>query len=126
MKKTPSHRSKLPLRRSSGKPSSKSMRAAFKEWAIVVDALGRGEQIIILRKGGISEGQGGFKLEQDEFLLFPTFFHQQRESVIPLAQERFDQIASHFPKPGQIKIEYFARVERALKLDSFDAVKQLH
>ncbi len=30
------------------------MRIAFKEWMIVVDALGRGEQIIILRKGGIS------------------------------------------------------------------------
>ena len=37
------------------------MRIAFKEWAMVVDALGRGEQIIILRKGGISEGRGGFK-----------------------------------------------------------------
>src|SRR5438132_279856 len=101
------------------------MRAAFKEWAIVVDALGRGEQIIILRKGGISEGPGGFKLDQNEFLLFPTLFHQQRESVIPHAQERFDQIAPHFPKPDQIRIEYFACVESALKVDSFDAVKQL-
>ena len=57
------------------------MRIAFKEWAIVVDALGRGDQIIILRKGGISEGRGGFKVEHEQFLLFPTLFHQQRESV---------------------------------------------
>jgi UDP-N-acetylglucosamine 2-epimerase (non-hydrolysing) len=28
---------------------------AFKEWAVVVDALGRGEQTLILRKGGIQE-----------------------------------------------------------------------
>ena len=42
----------------SGPLSLSLMRTAFKEWAIVVDALGRGEQIIILRKGGISEGRG--------------------------------------------------------------------
>ena len=61
------------------------MRTAFKEWAIVVDALGRGEQILILRKGGIAEGRGGFKPEHERFLLFPTLFHQQRESVLPAA-----------------------------------------
>jgi hypothetical protein len=33
------------------------MRAAFKEWAVIVDTLGRGGQIVILRKGGISEGK---------------------------------------------------------------------
>ena len=48
------------------------MRTAFKEWAIVVDALGRGAQILILRKGGLREGSGGFRLEQRQFLLFPT------------------------------------------------------
>ena len=31
----------------------------FKEWAIVCEALGRGEQSIILRKGGIAEGREG-------------------------------------------------------------------
>jgi hypothetical protein len=30
------------------------MRIAFKEWAVVVDALGRGDQIIILRKGAVA------------------------------------------------------------------------
>jgi hypothetical protein len=29
----------------------------FKEWAIVGEALGRGRQSIILRKGGIAEGR---------------------------------------------------------------------
>jgi hypothetical protein len=33
---------------------------AFKEWAIVCEALGRGGQSIILRKGGIAEGREGF------------------------------------------------------------------
>ena len=68
------------------------MRIAFKEWMIVVDAVGRGEQTIILRKGGISEGRGGFKVEHSRFLLFPTLFRQQRESVLPSAQSRFDGV----------------------------------
>jgi hypothetical protein len=101
------------------------MRVAFKEWSIVVDALGRGEQIMILRKGGISEGKGGFKLEHNEFLLFPTLFHQQRESVIARAQERYDQIAPGFPKPDQVVIEYFARVESYVKVNSLQAAKAL-
>jgi hypothetical protein len=29
----------------------------FKDWAIVCEALGRGRQSIILRKGGIGEGR---------------------------------------------------------------------
>ena len=66
------------------------MRIAFKEWMIVVNALGRGEQIIILRKGGISEGHDGFRAEHSRFLLFPTLFHQQRESVVPFAQSRLE------------------------------------
>ena len=86
------------------------MRTAFKEWAVIVDALGRGEQIVILRKGGISEGRQGFGLDHPQFLLFPTLFHQQRESVLPQAQARFDQIAPLFPDQSRLHIEFFAEV----------------
>lgn len=55
------------------------MRTALKEWAVVVDALGSGQQIILLRKGGLREGPGGFAVAQPEFLLFPTLFHSQLE-----------------------------------------------
>ena len=36
------------------------MSIAFKEWAIICEALGAGVQSIILRKGGIHEGREGF------------------------------------------------------------------
>ncbi len=86
------------------------MRMAFKEWAVVVDALGRGGQIVLLRKGGLREGRGGFQVEQTEFLLFPTLFHQQRESVIPAAQLRYDEIAPHLPGAGVLRVEFFCRL----------------
>src|ERR1043166_5425358 len=101
------------------------MRIAFKEWAIVADALATGRQIIILRKGGISEGPGGFKIEHPEFLLFPTLFHQQRESVIPQAQQRYDQIQPAFPAPGTLRLECFCRVAEWRRLDDLAAAKRL-
>jgi hypothetical protein len=102
------------------------MRAAFKEWAIVVDALGRGEQIIILRKGGISEGRGGFQMEHQRFLLFPTLFHQQRESVVPDAQARYDVIAPNFPPKDKLRLEYFAEVVQVKRLHSLAEANALH
>src|SRR4051812_26677884 len=101
------------------------MRVAFKKWGGVVDALERGGQIIILRKGGISEGAGGFKVEHSEFLLAPTLFHQQRESVIDSAQRRFDQISPEFPKPDQLRISCFARVVEWKQLTSIESLQVL-
>src|SRR5216117_1413384 len=94
------------------------MRIAFKEWAVVVDALGRGEQIIILRKGGIREGPGGFSVDHGEFPLFPTLFHQQRDSVLPHAQRRFDAMAPMLGNSLRVQIEFFARVIAWQRLES--------
>ena len=43
------------------------MSFGFKEWTLICDALGRGEQSIIMRKGGIAEGRAGFRFEHPEF-----------------------------------------------------------
>lgn len=102
------------------------MRAAFKEWAIVVDALGHGDQIIILRKGGISEARGGFQMEHERFFLFPTLFHQQRESVILPAQERYDLISQNFPPKDKLRLEFFAEVVQAKQLHSLAEANALH
>jgi hypothetical protein len=99
--------------------------AAFKEWAIVIDALARGEQIFILRKGGLHEGRRGFQMEHSEFALFPTLFHQQRDSVIPSAQIRYDEISPFFPPPNILRLEYWAKVVEHHSLDSFDHVRRL-
>jgi len=100
------------------------MRIAFKEWAVVVDALGRGDQILILRKGGISEGRSGFQVEHNHFLLFPTLFHQQRESVQPAAQLRYDALAPKL-SPNSVSIEYLAEVADWKFLDSLEAALRL-
>jgi len=101
------------------------VRIAFKEWAVIVDALGRGGQIIILRKGGISEGRTGFRVEHEKFLLFPTLFHQQRESVSDAAQQRFDGLALTFPPPDRVRLEFGAEVVDWSRLDNLAAARRL-
>ncbi len=101
------------------------MKTAFKEWAVVIDALGRGEQIIILRKGGIHEGRGGFQMDQSEFWLFSTLFHQQNESVIAKAAKRFKSIAANFPPDDILQLKYFATVADWRKLENEETALKL-
>ena len=96
--------------------------AGFKEWSLVCDALGRGRQSVILRKGGMAEGRGGFSFRHREFFLFPTFFHEQ------VAKVRI--AAADIPPPGNtIAIRWYAKVERALRINSLaiaEALAPLH
>jgi hypothetical protein len=46
---------------------------ALKEWASVIDALGRGAQIVLIRKGGLADQS--FGVEAQRFYLFPTNYH---------------------------------------------------
>lgn len=101
------------------------VRIAFKEWAVIVDALGRGEQILILRKGGLSEEHDGFQVDHARFLLFPTRFHQQREAVLPDAQARFDQIAPALPAADRVRLEFLAEVVAWKRLDSLAMAERL-
>ena len=96
---------------------------AFKEWGVVVEALGCGEQIVILRKGGIAEGRGGFLVEHDRFGLFPTRFHQQADGVIDSARERFQKY--QWPPEEVLRIEYCAEVTEARRLDSLEQAQCL-
>src|SRR5437763_14812633 len=90
----------------------------FKEWSLVCHALGRGEQSIILRKGGIAEGREGFSFRHREFFLFPTFFHEQVAKV---------RIASaNLPwADDTIAIRWYAKVPRPLRIGSLQIAEAL-
>jgi hypothetical protein len=46
---------------------------ALKEWKSVIDALGSGAQIVLVRKGGLADQS--FGVEAQRFYLFPTNYH---------------------------------------------------
>ena len=51
---------------------------ALKEWAVVVEIMGSGRQILTLRKGGIHPSDKNFRVLHKEFLLYPTYEHQRQ------------------------------------------------
>jgi len=82
------------------------MSAAFKEWALVCEAMGGGKQSIILRKGGIAEGRDGFAFKHNEFFLFPTWFHEQvTKTNLP------NDCPVPEPLEGEVEIRYSAMLE---------------
>ena len=59
---------------------------ALKEWAVTVQALAQGQQILLLRKGGIHESGKNFRVIHPDFLLYPTYEHQ-REDLLKEAHQ---------------------------------------
>ncbi|HVS31939.1 MAG TPA: DUF1802 family protein [Thermoanaerobaculia bacterium] len=55
---------------------------ALKEWSSVIDSLGRGETVLLIRKGGIADPT--FGVEAPRFYLYPTYFHQGESDARPL------------------------------------------
>ncbi len=96
-------------------------RWAFKEWAVICRALAAGRQDVILRKGGIVEPGGQFRLEAREFFLLPTFLHQSADTIIPAAHDLLADIEADRPPPGQVEFTHYVQVTDAFVVtDSAD------
>lgn len=96
----------------------------FKEWSYVCDSLAQGVQTLILRKGGIHEGRGGFEWKHREFFLFPTWFHTQGEKLswVPENAQRA------FPPEEErtsVDISGFATLEQMWKVTDWAAMQAL-
>ncbi len=59
------------------------LNVALKEWSATIDALASGDQIFLLRKGGIREPNRRFELPHQRFLLYPTRFHEAAKMLKP-------------------------------------------
>lgn len=91
----------------------------FKEWALVCEALGTGKQSVLVRKGGIAEGRGGFGFRHPEFFLFPTFFHEQ------LVKVGDSGTAIPAERAGEIEVRYFAKLAAQQQIKSWPAAAAL-
>src|SRR3954468_20880087 len=92
-----------------------SLQVALKEWATVCHALETGRQMVLLRKGGIYEAAGEFEVENPEFLLFPTYLHQNLKMLKEDARAGFEPRSA---EPEQVKLSAGAAVTDIIPIDS--------
>ncbi len=96
---------------------------ALKEWALVCDMLLDGRMTVLFRKGGINEK--GFWVEADQFLLFPTYFHQNRDKVRLEFRDEFDAALASAPPEGVLRVPALARVVEAIPVARNEGVYEL-
>lgn len=102
------------------------LHVGLKEWAAVCSAMGDGRQILLLRKGGIHESAGKFELEHSQFVLFPTYLHQDPAMVKPAEQGRVQRLSA---EPSQVELSLAGEVTNIVRLRSraqMDALEDRH
>lgn len=108
---------------------------SLKEWGVVCEALASGDQVLLLRKGGVGEKRG-FEVAGTEFLLFPGFEHQHATKIRPEHLPHFQTAATRRPPEGRLHLSLLARVVEAVPLtvpgteadssDLFERTRDLH
>lgn len=96
---------------------------ALKEWAIVTKALGNGEQILLVRKGGIREGKKAFQVEHREFFLYPTYEHQHEEDLKPPYHQSLKEVSSSRDGDDKVYISHWARVDEIATVETREVEK---
>lgn len=96
----------------------------LKEWAVTINAIARSEQTILLRKGGIREDGKHFKIEHEQFYLYPGHFHEGeallkpgRRSLLSVVEaDEFEEVAT---------LSTFAEIEEVIEISTEDEVRAL-
>ncbi len=97
---------------------------AFKEWASIVEVLGKGEQILILRKGGIHEKGKKFDVAYPEFFLFPTFEHQNPKDLKPETEKVLQKVLAEKPPSEVVPLQFYAVVDESFWISDEAALKR--
>ena len=80
---------------------------ALKEWATVLEAMARGEQLVLIRKGGLIEPGSGFEVVSESFVLYPTFEHQVVNYLRPPYRRYFEEAVQRRAPEGHVRLELF-------------------
>lgn len=98
---------------------------SLKEWATIVNALEKGDQTVLLRKGGILDEASGFRIESDRFALFPTQEHQDYNHIKPQFHKYVEQAKSNPVKAGFNRITSYAEILEEADISSEQIIKKL-
>ena len=92
-------------------------RTALKEWAVLCDAMERGDIIAMVRKGGIREQRSGFAVRHDRFLLYPTYFHAREGELAPRFRDALGSVEATPPPAGIVRFSLIADVAAVWRVE---------
>lgn len=96
---------------------------ALKEWASVCSAVTAGDQILLLRKGGIHERN--FGVQAPEFLLLPTYVHQKERQFKPEFVHHLEATRNHAEDDPTVTISSWCRVAAAFEVTDLERLREL-
>lgn len=98
---------------------------ALKEWATVLEAMGKGEQLVLIRKGGLIEPGSGFELISNAFVFYPTFEHQAVNYLRPEFRDYFEQASAKRAPDGQVRFDLVGVAVSSVSSSASDCIKRL-
>ena len=98
---------------------------ALKEWAITIEAMAKGDQVLLLRKGGIHEDGKDFRVVRREFLFYPTYLHQKEDLIQPSHQPTLHRILEQPQDFEKVTFSYWANAEEVLEISDQEKVNDL-
>lgn len=98
---------------------------ALKEWAVAVKALREGRQVLLVRKGGISEETRHFRIEAERFLFFPTYEHQRADLLQPAFQDDLAAVLAEPRDPARVRFDTLAELTDLIEVSEPAQVEAL-
>ena len=98
---------------------------ALKEWAVTIEAMAKGDQVLLLRKGGIHEGGKDFRVIHREFLFYPTYLHQKEDLIQAAHQSTLQKMLEQPHDFNNVTFSYWAKAEEVLEISEQEKVNDL-
>jgi hypothetical protein len=99
---------------------------ALKEWAVCIAALAAGDQLILVRKGGVVEETRQFRLEETSFYLYPTYEHQRKDLIKSSYRDTLEQTLQGVEvPPKRVTITHAAHVVDDITVRDEDTLRKL-
>ncbi|MDY9924374.1 DUF1802 family protein [Methanobacterium sp.] len=91
----------------------KTIQKCFKEWNAIIEALGQGKQVIVIRK---------YSPSARDFFLYPTISYTRKENYLDAFKDKDREFILEHALPKQseklIEIKYFAHVHKLIEMPS--------
>lgn len=89
---------------------------ALKEWAVAIKAMSVGNQVLTIRKGGIHKDDINFRVTHREFLLYPTYEHQNHLQLKKEYHKDLKASQKTNNSLDQVKLEFWCRVTNRFEI----------